>query len=59
MRAITRMTLILTLLASTAARVPVFADDPAPSLLPFDVAWTRPFPFGGSFALVLGDSRLV
>jgi outer membrane protein assembly factor BamB len=59
MRAITRLTLILTLAVSAAAPRPVSADDPAPSLLPLDVAWTRPFPFGGSFGLVPSDSRLL
>lgn len=59
MRAITRRALIVTLLASAAAQMPVFADDPAPSLLPLDIAWTRPFPFGGSFTLVPSDSRLL
>lgn len=59
MRAITRLTLILTLLATAVTPRAAPADDPAPAVLPLDVAWTRSFPFGGSFALVPSDSRLL
>jgi len=59
MRAITRLTLLLALLMAAVAPRAAPAGDSAPSLLPLDVAWTRSFPFGGSFTLVPSDSRLL
>jgi outer membrane protein assembly factor BamB len=62
MRAITRTTLIFALLLATVAAVAprtVRADDPAPPWWPIELAWTRTFTLGGSFALVPSDSRLL
>jgi outer membrane protein assembly factor BamB len=59
MRAITRTALIFTLLLSSAGPNAAPADEPAAAYLPIGMVWTRPFPLGGSFALVPSASRLL
>ncbi len=59
MRAITRTTFVCLALFFAAVLTAAPRPAPAPALLPLDIVWTRPFPFGDSFLLVPAASRVL
>jgi len=54
----TRIALVVALALSSAAWPAASADVPVVAAWPVDTHWSRDFPFGVEFTLVMGDSRL-
>lgn len=44
--------------ATPSSSAAVSADDPPPSAWPVGIVWSKPFPLGVEFTLVMGDTRL-